>query len=292
MIIDLSKEANMSIEEALFIAKPHDTILLDGKVYYEKITLSTPNITIIGKEGSAISYCACSSHIIPTNLGGDGKKTFGTTGSATFRVLESANNFHVKNVTFINSHKRDLEHGNQAVAFKSEIHNLLVENCRFISKQDTLYIDNGINNRVINSYIEGEVDFIFGSADCIFYNCQIKGLKHHDPIYFTAPSTLIINDYGFVFKNCRFITENDKTYLGRPWYPGGAYQPPYPMLTLIDCDIIGDIDMSLLKMHHHDPDVYLLKYYNCKYNNDVVSNTSDIDNICNYVNKVVEEYEA
>ena len=287
MIIDLNKELNMTLGEALFIAKQFDTIILAPKIYNEKITISQPNLTIIGTNGSTITWDDYSSKIIPINYGGDGTKTFGTTGSATFTVKESANGFHIKNVTIINSHKRDKLSGNQAVAFKSEIHNLLIEDCKFISRQDTLYIDNGINNRVINSYIEGDVDFIFGSADCVFYNCEIKGLKHTSDIYYTAPSTLAINDYGFIFKKCRFSTLNAVTYIGRAWFPGGAFQPLYPILSMIDCEFSGDTIFELIQMHEGDPLTKKVCLYNCKYNDKIISNIDDASVLNEYIESIL-----
>ena len=46
MIIDLKKE-QMSISEALFIAKPHDTIILDDIIYYETIVVDKPFIKMV-----------------------------------------------------------------------------------------------------------------------------------------------------------------------------------------------------------------------------------------------------
>ena len=53
MIIDLKKE-QMSISEALFIAKPHDTIVLDDIIYYEKIVVDKPFIKMVGKPNTTI----------------------------------------------------------------------------------------------------------------------------------------------------------------------------------------------------------------------------------------------
>ena len=144
MIIDLNKE-KMSLYEALFIAHENDVIILEDKVYFEKIKITTSNLTIIGTNNSTIEYDDYHARIIPQNLGGDGIKKYGTTGSATFTVKEEAVNFKAEGITFKNSHKRTIGiNGGQAVAFKSESSGLRIKNCKFISDQDTLYVDSGL----------------------------------------------------------------------------------------------------------------------------------------------------
>lgn len=271
MIIDLINN-DLSLSEALKQASDGDTILLDDKTYNEKIYVYKKNITIIGNGSSAISYNDSNATIIPASFGGDGIKTWGTTGSATFTVKEGADGFTAKNVTFINSFdRRKVTKGGQAVAFKSEISNMKIENCKFISQQDTLYVDLGKNNTIINSYIEGDVDFIFGSADCEFINCDIKAVNIHGKAFYLAPDTYIANEKGFVFNNCRFTADdNMELHLGRAWFPGGAIMPVFPIATLIDCKLYGDINMDLIQMHEKDPRTYSLKLINTYLNDNLI----------------------
>lgn len=253
MIIDL-RNTSMTIEEALFMAHPYDTIILDSKTYNEKIRVTIPNLTLIGNK-TIISWDDYNKKIIPESLGGDGVKTYGTTGSTTFLVTEEADNFKAEGIAFINSHDRTRGmNGDQAVAFKSECHNIHLKNCQFKSYQDTLYIDYGINNLIEDCYIEGDLDFIFGSADCKFKNCTIY-IKHITGIaYITAPDTLVINDKGFEFENCIFTAEdNVEAYLGRAWFPGGAPQPVYPRLSFDNCLFKGNVIFELIQMHKNDP---------------------------------------
>ncbi len=266
MILDL-KDSNMTINEALFIAKPFDTIILDNKEYNEKIRVSIPNLTMIGQGDTIISWDDYSGKLIPINDGGDGLKKYGTTTSATFTVLPEAINFKAEGIKFVNSHSLPDNNHKQAVAFKSESSGLRINNCRFIGKQDTLYIDFGFNNEINNSYVEGDIDFIFGSADCSFNNCSFKALNLRGGAYFTAPDTFIINDNGFVFKNCLFYAEEEfDVYLGRAWFPGGANQPVYPRMKLIDCEIKGNIKPYLIQMHDKDPLEIELVIENTDYN--------------------------
>lgn len=271
MIIDL-KESNMTINEALFIAKPFDVILLDNKTYYEKIKVSTPNITMIGTINSAVSWDDYSGKIIPISDGGDGIKKYGTTTSATFTVTAEAINFKASSISFINTHVLPDNNRKQAVAFKSETSGLNIDNCKFIGKQDTLYLDYGFNNVITNSYAEGDIDFIFGSADVKFIDCKFKALNIKGKAYFTAPDTFLINDNGFIFDNCLFYADEDfDIYLGRAWFPSGASQPVFPKMKLINCDIKGNIKPYLIKMHEKDPDNIELEISNTSHNGEKIN---------------------
>lgn len=255
MIIDLEKE-NLTINAALFIAKENDVLKLGNKTYNEQVEVSIKNLTFIGSENTIIENDYHSGMIV------NGKK-IGTTTSATFRILEEAINTKIYNITFKNNHVRIPGSGNgQAVAFKSEAFNTYIENCKFISRQDTFYMDFGTNNIVKDSYIEGDIDFIFGSADCVFYNCKFHTVDTNKLAYFIAPSTIITNNYGFIFYKCEFYTDF-KCDLGRGWFPSKATSPVYPKTSIIDSKLIGDINPNLVLMHQVD----LGKEYSLKINN-------------------------
>lgn len=262
----------MTINEALFIAKPFDVIILDDKTYYEKIKISTPNLTMIGSPSTKISWDDYSGKIIPISEGGDGVKKYGTTTSATFTVAAEAINFKAEGITFVNTHILPDNDRKQAVAFKSESSGLIIDNCRFISKQDTLYLDYGFNNLIKNSYAEGDIDFVFGSADVQFVNCKFKAVNVRGKAYFTAPDTFVINDNGFIFDECLFYADEDfEIYLGRAWYPSGATQPVLPKMTLKNCKIKGSIKPCFIKMHEKDPDDIELEIINTDYNGEKIN---------------------
>ncbi|MCM1131489.1 MAG: pectinesterase family protein [Roseburia sp.] len=254
------KHKKISLSEALKEAKAGDVIYLEDKIYNEKITITTPNITLIGTENSKIVFSATSQDFIPEALGGDGKKTFGTTGSATVLVKPEATGFKAIGITFENNFRRDGRIQAQAVAFKSETSHIFLKNCTFMSHQDTLYLDYGIDNRLENSTIFGDVDFIFGSADCIFKNCKIHALgDEKNSAYYTAPSTYQENLQGFVFEHCSFSLDNGmEVYLGRPWYPSGALKHIQPRISFINCAIPKEVHLCLKQMHEEDPTNYTL----------------------------------
>lgn len=263
MIIDL-KEKNLSINEALRLAKPNDVLLLDEKTYVEKVHIDTPYITLQGSSNTKISFGATSKDILPYKLGGDGLKTYGTTGSATVLVSSSAIGFQAIGITFENSFKRDGRQQAQAVAFKSETSHILLKDCIFIGHQDTLYLDYGKENVLVNCSIFGDIDFIFGSADCIFKNCRVHAVGDEIKLaFYTAPDTYEDNKQGFVFKECSFTLDpNMEAYLGRPWYPSLALKAVQPRAQFISCKFSKDIKLCLKKMHEKDVTNYILHLEN------------------------------
>jgi pectinesterase len=259
MKIDL-KKLNLSLAEAIRIALPNDELYLDDKVYNEKIVLYKPNITLIGQDNTVIVFN--DSHATPIRHGNGG--VYGTTGSSTLRVLEEANGFKAYNITFMNNYKREGRPNGQAVAFKSECSNIYIKDCKFIGHQDTLYVDGGTNNVIEDCYICGDIDFIFGSADCLFKNCHIHAVNDEkEEGFFTAPSTYIVNEKGFVFKDCVFSQDEMVMYLGRPWFPGGAKMEVYPRISFINCKIDESINLSMKKMHEKDKTNYSFNLENC-----------------------------
>ena len=105
-------------------------------------------------------------------------------------------------------------------------------NCRFVANQDTIYTyGKGQRQYFKNCWIEGTTDFIFGASTCWFEDCTI--LSKRDS-YITAASTPENEEFGYVFKNCRLIHNENatKVYLGRPWRS-------FAKTVFIDCEL-GD----------------------------------------------------
>jgi pectinesterase len=146
--------------------------------------------------------------------GPDGKP-IGT--SATANVLIASDNFRAENVTFENSAGKGR---GQAVAVKVTGDRAVFRNCLFIGWQDTLYVNNG-RAYFADCLIEGNVDFIFGSAAAVFERCEVRSLGVG---YVTAQSRTMPDQLsGFVFRNCDLTAAPDvpagSVYLGRPWRP-------------------------------------------------------------------------
>lgn len=267
----------LTIKEALLEAKEYDIIHIEGGTYFEKLKISTPNLTLIGDGNTLVTYNNSNGTIIPDSEGGDGVKTYGTTGSASVTITETAVGFKASNIIFQNSFNRlTAEHnGTQAVAVKASA-NSLFDSCSFISTQDTLYPD--LADKIIfnNCYIEGDVDFIFGGANALFYNCNITAIDLNNNAYFIAPDTFSPNKYGFCFAKCNFaISGKNNVYLGRPWYPSKSPYPVLPKALFYKCKLDQKIKLEFVPMNNSNElpphDMRLLL---CNVSNHIYSDTT------------------
>ena len=181
------------------------TIRIKKGIYKEKITVHSTltHITFLGEnpDSTIISY---------DDFSGKGKME--TFDSYTVRVL--GNDIAFKNITIENTAGRV----GQAVALHVEGDRCTFENCRLLGNQDTLFAS-GENARqyFLNCYIEGTVDFIFGSSTALFERCKIHSKLSNT--YITAASTPKWVVFGYVFKDCELTAPVgvEKVYLGRPW---------------------------------------------------------------------------
>ena len=189
--------------------KNETVILIKKGIYKEKLILPSTkvNVTIIGEDvnSTVITYDDYASKLTKFGEG------TGTSGSSGFFIF--GDNFTAKNITFENS-SGDV---GQAVAVRVDGDKVRFFNCRFLGNQDTLY-PHGINSRQYykNCYIEGTVDFIFGSSTALFDDCTIFCKRGG---YVTAASTGKDTKYGFIFRNCKIegSAPTGSVYLGRPW---------------------------------------------------------------------------
>jgi pectinesterase len=198
------------------------TIYIKNGVYKEKLILpdSKNFVTFIGEsvENTILTY---DDYNTKKNIFGEDK---GTTGSSSFFVF--GNDFTAENITFENSSGPV----GQAVAIRVKGDKAFFRNCRFLGYQDTLYTY-GIGSRQYykNCYIEGTIDFIFGSSVAVFEECKIFCKQNG---YVTAASTPENSRYGYVFLRCE-ITGNAQPntfFLGRPWRP-------YAKVVFIECSL-------------------------------------------------------
>ena len=123
----------------------------------------------------------------------------------------------------------------QAVAFRSDSDLSLIENCEFISNQDTLYVYS-LRQFYKSCRIQGNVDFIFGNSASIFHDCLIlvsprllDPEKGETNAVTAHGRTDPAQTTGLVFQNCvvngteeymKLYHSNPtvhKNFLGRPW---------------------------------------------------------------------------
>lgn len=244
------------------------TIYIAPGVYHEKITIDRAYITLEGtgerREDTILTFDDYANDIME-----DGMKR-GTFRS--YSVFIDAHDVTLKNLTIENASGDSLTHG-QAIALYADGDRIVVDSCRLLGHQDTLFTGplppkeiekNGfigpkqfaprINGRQYykECYICGDIDFIFGSATAYFEDCTIESLRHFPKEdsgnnsgqiqgYVTAASTPEGQDYGYVFSKCGFISEECQAgtvYLGRPWRD-------YAKTVFVDCHFDAHIHLAL-----------------------------------------------
>lgn len=191
--------------------KKETTIFIRKGEYKEKLVLAESKslVTFIGEsmDSTIITY---DDYNQKKNIFGEEK---GTSGSSGFYIYGPG--FSAENITFSNT----AGPVGQAVAVFVAGDKARFRNCRFLGFQDTLYTYGRESRQYYNHcYIEGTVDFIFGSSTAVFDSCTIFGKRAG---FYTAASTPENNKYGYVFLNCNITGSGGagSYYLGRPWRP-------------------------------------------------------------------------
>ena len=239
------------------------TIAIEPGVYVEEVKVDKPYITFINADPTKevkITYDKASGH------DSDSSKNFGTQDTASVTIKATAKGFEAYNIIFENSYNLGQESlgddpnarkQTQAVAVVTFADRIVFDNCKFIGRQDTLYLKGasigqmtpGVNEARVylkDCYVEGTVDFIFGDSTAVFDNCELRMAYYTNGGHYTAANTNL-ESLGYVFNNCKLtIDEAYKPYidsatgkfkldekgkpvknidLGRPWQADHTY--PY-----------------------------------------------------------------
>ncbi|MDO4301203.1 MAG: pectinesterase family protein [Clostridia bacterium] len=262
-----------SIQEAVNSIKDMPTekyravIRINPGTYNEEVSIDKPYISLVNTSKDKdviITYDKANGH-------SDVSKNFGTDKTATVTVKESAAGFKAENITFVNSYNidepdNDVRKQVQAVALETLADKVVLEGCKLIGRQDTLYLKGASKGQQVegssnsarvylnNCYIEGTVDFIFGDATAYFNNCNLHMVYYKNGGHFTAPNTTLYN-IGYVFNNCKLTVDKeytrdmaDKIDLGRPWQCDGAYPNYGSNAVFINCtmpEIMNEAGFSL-----------------------------------------------
>jgi pectin methylesterase-like acyl-CoA thioesterase len=192
-------------------------IYIKNGIYKEKINIPS-NKPFIHLVGESVAYT------IITWDDYSGKvvngTTIGTSTSATITI--SAADCMAMNLTFENTTGYTGD-GPQALAINVSGDRCAFKSCRFIGGQDTVLANgNGKRQYFKHCYIDGNTDFIFGSAIAVFDSCVIYPRDRVDGSaggYVTAANTPQGQAYGYVFLNCRITKNRGVTNytLARPW---------------------------------------------------------------------------
>ncbi|MFF4401863.1 pectinesterase family protein [Streptomyces sp. NPDC001480] len=194
-----------------------------------KVPSDKPHVTIQGAGGSRKDTV-----IVYNNAAGtqkpDGSGPYGTGGSATVAV--EADDFQARNLTISNDFDEAAHQdiSQQAVALRTAADKVFLDGVIVSGDQDTLLVDTAAKEKLgrvymSNSYVIGNVDFIFGRATTVIDKSVITLKKRYNGTsagFVTAPSTAA-DRKGILIANSTVNGDvSDRSfYLGRPWHAGG-----------------------------------------------------------------------
>ncbi|MCM1438327.1 MAG: pectinesterase family protein [Roseburia sp.] len=243
------------------------TIYLKKGVYRTKLVISADDVTLIGedRETTVISY---GDYARKPHPDGGEYNTF-----RTFTVCVTGDRVVIENLTVENSAGFPETRG-QSVALSVNARIFRARNIDILSTQDTLFLSPFPDDLIIRYsgltddpayydgfiprdrlYMEGEsfhyfencrvagtVDYVFGGARALFYNCAFISLKDKRGLGFVAaPSHSLKQSLGFLFHKCRFEfvgADEGSVYLARPWRDFGRCD-------FIDCSLDSHVSPLL-----------------------------------------------
>lgn len=224
------------LQQAFDAARAGDTLHLAAGVYRQKTLLKTDNIVIrgAGRDETVIVY---GDYALKLDEIGREYNTF-----RTYTMAVCADHVSICGLSIVNDALNPKEKG-QEVALSVLGDHFLLEDCRLFSTQDTLFAGPLPDDLIVrydgflrdelrakgpgrqvyrNCLIEGSVDYIFGCADALFENCEIRNVfDGRSGGFIAAPAHALEQERGFLFRNCR-LTHEDKVaegsiFLARPW---------------------------------------------------------------------------
>ncbi|KAJ6508350.1 pectin methyl esterase [Mycena sanguinolenta] len=192
------------------------TIFIYPGTYNEQVNITHPSLTIMGSTTDTGSY-KDNTVTITHNL--NAQDNGGNDACATVRATSSASDLRIYNVNIVNS----FGPGKQATALSATGTRQGFYGLSVTGYQDTLLADGGGNLRYqyySNCYIEGAVDYIYGSASAWFGECTIASNgggaitansrdNNTDPSYYVIDSSTITSAVSTSLVG--------DVYLGRPW---------------------------------------------------------------------------
>ena len=226
-----------SLQEAVDAVSEGSELLVRSGEYHGRVIINKNGLRIVGedRENAVITARGCAKD---HEAEGHGQGTF-----LSYTLLVTGNDVTVENLTVRNDAGDGRKVG-QAVAVYAAGDRGVWRGCRMIAHQDTLFCGPtmplvqedalpyiipahvpAVNEPLHvdgrqyfeDCYIEGDVDFIFGSYRCWFERCELFMAERGG--WYTAANTPESSPWGFVFHDCRLTgdCEAGKAYLGRPW---------------------------------------------------------------------------
>ncbi|MFC8848993.1 MULTISPECIES: pectinesterase family protein [unclassified Micromonospora] len=187
------------------------TITIKPGTYREVVTVpaNKPHITLRGLGSSPSNTVLVYSNYAATH---------GTFNSASMFVYGA--NFVAENLTISNDYTENWNNSDQqAVALHLNADRAVLRNVRLLGDQDTFLVNDNTRAYVVDSYVEGTVDFIFGGGTVVLDRASIYEKRSTGgPI--TAARTAAGKTYGMlIYRSTITGATNNTTTLGRPWGP-------------------------------------------------------------------------
>ncbi|KAG6471593.1 pectinesterase QRT1-like [Zingiber officinale] len=188
-------------------------ILISPGFYREKVLVpfAKPCISFIGKDNAKT--------VIWYNLQADDEdldgQPVGTYNSATVAV--ESDYFCANAITFQNTAPaaKPGEEGKQAVALRLTGERSLIYRCRILAAQDTLF-DHWGTHYILESFVQGSIDFIFGSGRSLYEKCHLNSIAESYGAVAASQRNNITDNFGFSFVKSK-LTGTGSVYLGRAW---------------------------------------------------------------------------
>jgi pectin methylesterase-like acyl-CoA thioesterase len=193
------------------------TVELRNGIYHEIGYLTgKANVTLRGEDRDAtvISY--------PNNENLNG----GTAGRAMLTVL-TGNGLTIENLTL---HNTTPQGGGQAEALRVRSDHVTLRNANFLSLQDTLLLEGHVY--VVDSYVEGNVDFVWGVGASYFERSEIKIVGRSGVIVQARNGA---NAFGYIFVDSRLTADPGITGSTLARIDASVY--PNSQVAFINCQI-------------------------------------------------------
>ena len=308
------------LQNTAFVPASANKILNIGAGYYkEKLEITTPNLTINGAGATratyeddvnynAASYAASTIIEFDTLYGEyapgltDVNQQHTTDSTQTVAVRDTATNCKISGVTISNYYNNITRYegtshegnGERGLALLCQADQFQMVECSLLGWQDTVEFFTG-RQYIVDSYVCGAVDFIFGTNSTTYFNgCIIESIASKSNsqdgnvvAYVTAfkginKDSTDAKTYGAIFNECVFTNSSDfvgKYAIARPWtaYSNVAVvnstiagNAATTETTTIATGLITDVNVSTLN----------IKFYGNKDGNDnAFTLTDDLTNV-------------
>lgn len=205
------------------------TITLRKGTYTELVYIQNKNgITIVGEDRKQTVLEYATNDQFNSNAAGPNRPALqGGYRRGVFRAVR-CNDLILSNFTIRNTTPQGGSQAEAIILNGTNSAHAILSNIDLYSYQDTLQI-NG-QAYVKDCFIEGDVDFLWGTGPCFFENCMIRSVRNN--AYYTQIRNTAAN-HGYVFNRCTFtgaegITGNVLSRIDASRFPNSE-------VVLIDC---------------------------------------------------------